>query len=472
MTGLSALPRATYVPSAEVLTAMESPLVSVCLPILNGQAFLAEAIQSVLEQVCADFELIIVDDASDDDSLAIVRRFSDRRIRLVRNRRRVGIPRNWNRGLKLATGKYVSVFHQDDVMDPRNLARKVATLDADPTLAWVHSAIEPIVEPSSPAFSTDWLEPSTTDFTADGLSYLRGLILRGNCVCAPTVLARRELVAEQNGFNDALKFACDYELWMRLCFSGRVAYLATPLVRYRWHAGNATHQVPPVAAVAEVQTAAAGLINLYRRRTGRGEEADLLQEATRTIAQLREWLAQLEADRDGVRREADTRQSHIRDLEAQIAHLESELRSRDRLLREARSRGDARAGLEPVVPQQPRLLRAEGTERWPSEARPGGIRSGHTPAARESDSAGRRTRAPDPLGRSASHSAVPGPDSDPGSTCALRILFVIQGFPPDSVGGSEIHTAVHAESLVNRHRVFVFTGLQTRRRGGSMSVSR
>src|SRR5688572_15476095 len=105
---------------------MSTPRVTVAVPTYNGQAFIEEAIASVLAQVFDDFELVVVDDGSDDATLAIVSRFHDPRLRVEAHPVRLGLVENWNRCLAAATGDYVTIFHQDDVMAPHNLASKVA----------------------------------------------------------------------------------------------------------------------------------------------------------------------------------------------------------------------------------------------------------------------------------------------------------------------------------------------------------
>ena len=97
---------------------MSAVKVSVCIPTYNGAEFVAKAIESVLAQTFADFELLVVDDSSDDTTVDIVCSFTDPRMRICQNERRLGIPGNWNHCLSLARGEYICLFHQDDVMLP------------------------------------------------------------------------------------------------------------------------------------------------------------------------------------------------------------------------------------------------------------------------------------------------------------------------------------------------------------------
>src|SRR6187200_2304641 len=108
-----------------------TPRVSVCIPAYRGAAHLKASIESVLGQTCGDFELVIVDDHLADDTFAIASSYRDPRVRCLRNERNLGAEGNWNRALQEATGHYVKLLPQDDVLEPACLQRQVDVLDAD-----------------------------------------------------------------------------------------------------------------------------------------------------------------------------------------------------------------------------------------------------------------------------------------------------------------------------------------------------
>ena len=297
---------------------------SVCLPTFNGERFVAEAIQSILAQTFEDFELVIVDDCSDDRTREIVGSFADPRMVVYQNDRRLGIPGNWNRCIELARGEYVCVFHQDDLMLPENLARKVPVLDAHPTVGMVHSAVELRTEEPAPPVSDTWLEQSPEDLVSDGRTYFHKLLLRQNCICAPTVVGRRELITRLGGFNEGLGFACDYELWMRMCLEAGVAYLNTPLVVYRWHAQNASHHFRFERGLAEAQSAAQGALKYYREKTGADAEADCLAEALEALGEARRWAVELERAREWLEQQVQNWRGEAAHLGDVIAGLEEQ----------------------------------------------------------------------------------------------------------------------------------------------------
>lgn len=303
--------------------------VSVCLPTYNGADYIEEALRSILNQTYQDFELLIVDDGSTDATLDIVQSFSDPRIQLHRNPERLGIPANWNRCLALAGGAFVGVFHQDDVMLPENLEGKVQLLSADETIGFVHSGVETLVDEEAPSAFADWIEDATEDTVWDGPEYFRVLLLNGNRVCAPTVLARRRALLEQGGFDRDLGFACDYAMWLRLCLTYRVGFLARPLVRYRWHGGNASHAYQFERGVEEITTAARRGLRLYQER-GPHADGPVLDDALTALDALRHWTVELqrgkvwlEGQQASWRSVVETQNTLIRELKGWIEELEA-----------------------------------------------------------------------------------------------------------------------------------------------------
>ena len=273
------------------------PRLSVCVPTYNGEAYVAEAVRSVLEQSYTDFELVAVDDGSSDRTLELLQTFDDPRLRIYQNPHQRGIPGNWNVAVGLARGEYICVFHQDDVMLADNLARKMALFDADPSLSLVHSRAEAVVEAGAPERVAEWREKADTDFVKEGEVYFRKLLLYGVCICAPTVIVRREQLAAAGGFNETLGYACDYEMWMKLCVEGRIGFIHDTLVRYRWHAANASHNYQYERGVEERGRAMRAAVAYYTQRRGKTRQAQILAEAAEAVLEQQEWAAELDRGR-------------------------------------------------------------------------------------------------------------------------------------------------------------------------------
>lgn len=268
------------------------PLISVCVPTYNGARYIEQAVRSVLAQE-ADLELVIVDDGSTDTTIEVVRSIDDRRLRLHEGEAHRGIPGSWNRAAELATGELICIFHQDDVMLAGNLSDKARLLSADPEISFVHSAVDLLVEPPASAPGS-WVESSDADFVSDGESYFRRLLLGGNRICAPAVVARLQLLRQAGGFDADLGYTPDYELWMKLCLWGRVGFLAKPGLQYRWHGTNESHGFRFERGVDEVALARARAVEYFVARTGRRAEADLLSLALSELGAKERWAADLQ----------------------------------------------------------------------------------------------------------------------------------------------------------------------------------
>src|SRR4030095_4409310 len=205
-------------------------LVSIGMPTYNGAKHLRESIESVLAQTFADFELILIDDLSDDETWAIAQAYArqDPRVSAVRNDKTLGLVGNFNRCIELTKGRYVCVWHQDDVMMPQNLEKKVALLEANPRLGFVHSNVL-MVDGHGQVLSEHWELDSRRDYVVAGREFFLKMIAPGkNYVCCPSVLARRECYGKLGNFRSELYFTCDWEMWMRLSLYYDVCCLGTP----------------------------------------------------------------------------------------------------------------------------------------------------------------------------------------------------------------------------------------------------
>jgi glycosyltransferase involved in cell wall biosynthesis len=117
---------------------------SICIPTYNGAIFIDHALQSVINQTCRTFEIVVSDDDSTDGTLAHVERISDPRLRCVRNRQRLGLVGNWNRCIEIASHDLICLFHQDDEMLPNNIEKKIDFLDHNTEVGFVFSNMRSI----------------------------------------------------------------------------------------------------------------------------------------------------------------------------------------------------------------------------------------------------------------------------------------------------------------------------------------
>jgi len=220
-----------------------APKVSVCIPVYNGSAYIAESINSVLAQTYEDFHLIVCDNCSTDNTEEIVRSFRDPRLTYVRNAKNLGLVGNSNRCLDLAKGEYVCILHHDDVMLPENLERKVRLLDERLEVGFVHSNII-VIDSEGEVFAENiWHEDSRRDYIEKGQTVFRRFLDNlpmGTSIFIGAVLARRSCYEHIGGFSPELPHCTDSEMWMRMLLFYDVACIGTPLVKYRAHMAAAS----------------------------------------------------------------------------------------------------------------------------------------------------------------------------------------------------------------------------------------
>ncbi|MBS0584398.1 MAG: glycosyltransferase family 2 protein [Proteobacteria bacterium] len=216
------------------------PSVSVCMPAYNGAAHLRAAIDSVLAQTHADFELIVIDDNSSDATPEIVAGYVDPRVRYLRNARNLGPQGNWNRCRDEARGRYFKLMPQDDVLEPYCLARQVAVLeqDAEHRLALVFGAREVVDASGRKILRRAAFGAAARRIEAHAL--IRACVRRGtNLVGEPgNVLLRRELVERLGPFDASYGYMVDLDYWFRALQCGDAYYLAETLSEFRISGGS------------------------------------------------------------------------------------------------------------------------------------------------------------------------------------------------------------------------------------------
>lgn len=217
-----------------------APTVSVCIPTYRGAAHIAETIESALAQSFTDFELVIVDDASPDETGQVVARYRDARLRYVRSERNAGVEENWNRCLRFARGRYFKLLPHDDLIAPDCLARQVAVLEADDheRLALVFCA-RLIIDGRSRALTTRRY-PRSSSGIIPGRAAVRNCIRSGtNLLGEPGgVLFRTALARRVGAFDASLRIVTDLDYWVRLLLHGDAYYLPERLASFRVSQGS------------------------------------------------------------------------------------------------------------------------------------------------------------------------------------------------------------------------------------------
>ncbi|MBA4388122.1 MAG: hypothetical protein C0404_09085 [Verrucomicrobia bacterium] len=268
---------------------MTTPRVSIIMPMHNNRAYVRTAVESMLNQSFGDFEFIIVDDASTDDSASIVRSFADSRIRLVTNSENRGVAASLNIGIDSAKGEYLARMDADDVSMPDRLFRQVAFLDANRGVGICGSWILCFNEDRSHLFRYP-----------TGADCVKAFLLLGNPLAHPSVCMRRDLLRNSGlRYNEETAAAQDYEFWTRCAAFTEMDNLAVPLLRYRVHSGSVTQSRGSKSDEYATAVVASQLGKLsatfsaeeisFHRRVGHGAGVGTREELDR----VEEWLGKL-----------------------------------------------------------------------------------------------------------------------------------------------------------------------------------
>ena len=197
-----------------------APKVSVVMSVYNGECYLREAVESILNQTFTDFQFVIVDDGSADTTVSILESYKDARIRLLTNEQNLGLTRSLNRALLHATGEFIARIDADDIALPERLSKQVAYLDAHPEVGLIGSAI----------WSVDVTGRRVLKTVPTQDVIIRWCLLFSNCINHPTALFRRSLLERVGVYDSNIRYAQDYELWSRFSRMTRLANLPDPLV--------------------------------------------------------------------------------------------------------------------------------------------------------------------------------------------------------------------------------------------------
>lgn len=216
-------------------------VVSVVIPVYNGVAFLQESVGSILAQTYQDWELILVNDASTDDSANLIRSFDDQRIRCIDQAQNGGTARATNAGVDAATGKYVAFLDQDDIAIPQRLEKQVRLMNGNPRLS--------ILGGQMLLFGAR--ADATTGMPSHDGAIKANLLAGANNLCNPTVMIRREFLHKRSlRWDPECGTAFDWDFFVRAMHSGATfSNLPDAVIRYRIHEEQQTRdqsQVRPI----------------------------------------------------------------------------------------------------------------------------------------------------------------------------------------------------------------------------------
>jgi len=265
------------------------PTISIIIPAYNAAATLSATLQSVFQQTWTDFEVIVVDDGSDDATLAIARQFTDPRLKIIAQAN-CGAAASRNRGFAESTGEYIAFLDADDLWSPDKLAAQLRALKENPAAAVAYSW-------------TDWIDEHGERLRRGGYHHfsgdVRGPLLTVNLLeNGSNPLIRREAIAAIGGFDPALRASQDWDFYLRL--AAHYSFVNVPQVHvfYRVLPGSISANLERLEATSRLAIAraldifpaefqsfqAASLSNLYIYLTFRALAAATSRERLRPVA--------------------------------------------------------------------------------------------------------------------------------------------------------------------------------------------
>lgn len=203
---------------------MDKPMVTVLMSVYNGERFLKEAIESILTQTFTDFEFLIINDGSKDNSVKIIESYDDPRIRLINNEKNLKLIASLNKGVSLARGRYIARMDCDDISMPERLEKEVNFLENNHDYGLVGTWYTVIDGESKDQYNRSY--PSSND--------LIKLFLSLNCPLAHgSIMGRTELFKQNSYGSKEYPAVEDYELWVRMSKTTKIHNIPEYLFKYR-----------------------------------------------------------------------------------------------------------------------------------------------------------------------------------------------------------------------------------------------
>lgn len=270
---------------------MHMAKVDIFVPCYNYGRFLPACVGSILGQSIADLRVLIIDDASSDDTHAVATRLAeaDPRVAIISHEHNWGHIRTYNEGIEWACAEYVMLLSADDLLAPSALERATAILDAHPDVVLTHGDC------------IDWMDdlPFPEINSKRGYTWTRQDLIRESCaagknlVKTPTVIARTSVQKAVGGYRPNLPHTGDMEMWLRLAANGSVARIHSVQAVYRLHSTNMSHSY--CRDYCQLKDAFDSFFAEYADRFS--DSRSLRQQADHAVAETAFWTGMAELSR-------------------------------------------------------------------------------------------------------------------------------------------------------------------------------
>jgi len=206
---------------------IDNPKISVIMSVYNGQKYLKHSIESILNQTFKDFEFIIINDYSIDNTQKIIESYKDQRIILINNRKNLGLPKSLNIGLNKSSGKYIARMDADDISLPHRLEAQYNFLEKNKQIGLIGGQVEKI-DSSNNSIGYKKSRPQDLDI-------IKFWIITKNPLVHPTIFFRKEILKIIGPYNETFIYAQDFELYSRIIKKYKITNLPEVLIKFRYH---------------------------------------------------------------------------------------------------------------------------------------------------------------------------------------------------------------------------------------------
>jgi glycosyltransferase involved in cell wall biosynthesis len=211
------------------------PKVSVIIPLYNGKKYILETLNSVLNQTFKDFEVIVIDDGSKDNSKEVLEKYLDR-IRYIYQENSGSPAAAKNRGIKESKGEFLAFMDQDDLWQADKLAKQVKILEKDQKIGLVATNTLVFDSQTKEIKGKAWAKVSKMS-----AEQTRKRLLQGNFIVTSSAVMVRKETIEGKGFDENMRLADDYELWFRIAKKWQLEFIEEPLTKWRHNVSSLSH---------------------------------------------------------------------------------------------------------------------------------------------------------------------------------------------------------------------------------------
>lgn len=207
--------------------------ISVVMPVYNGEKYLNEAIDSIICQTFRNFELIIIDDGSNDNTSNIIKSYNDERIVYIKNNENLGIAKTLNKGIEIAKGKYIARMDADDICYPYRLEKQYKFMEENLKIGLCGSSVEVFTD------TTSNIHECPTDNEE-----IKVLQMFNTAFAHPSVIIRKDILDKYNlKYDEFYEGMEDYELWLKMSQFTQLANIKQVLLKYRNHDKQITKEI-------------------------------------------------------------------------------------------------------------------------------------------------------------------------------------------------------------------------------------